>query len=515
MAIKLTKASDTDVVKQYKAFVESFRKITVANTSETTAERIKRIKRLEASPEEWFKYYFPNYCTAPSADFHRAATRRIIKNAEWFEVRAWSRELAKTARAMMEIIYLAMTGQIKLLMLASASLDSATKLLMPFKACFENNQRLIQDYGEQQTYGSWEGTAFKIKKGCYFYSFGAGQSPRGVRNENIRPDFILIDDIDTDEEVRNEDIQQRKYKWIMEALYATRSISNPLRVLVNGNIIGEHSTVKRLGEEHADHYSIVNIRDEAGRSTWSAKNTEAHIDRVLSLISYESAQKEYFNNPMDGGDTFKNLKEGKVPNLRNCSVVIYADPATSNRDKTSASDKAVGLIAKKGMDYYVVRAAVGTMSNAKFIDHLFDMYQYAKAKGADNVKVYIENNTLQNPFYEQVFLPLIYKQAVESGVFLPITPDERPKPEKWSRIEGTLEPINRLGHLIFNQAESEEPNMKRLKSQLKNASRKQKRLDGPDMLEGGVWILREMEAAAAADNYQVIRHRRSKRAFNN
>ena len=167
----------------------------MSNLNETTIEKAKRIKGLEQNPEEWFKYYFPNYCTSDSADFHKEATKRIIENAEWFEVRAWSRELAKSARSMFEYIYLAMTGKIKLVILASATLDSAVKLLLPFKACFEANDRIINDYGTQQNYGKWESSCFVIKKGCAFHGFGVGQSPRGIRNENIRPDAILIDDM--------------------------------------------------------------------------------------------------------------------------------------------------------------------------------------------------------------------------------------------------------------------------------------------------------------------------------
>jgi hypothetical protein len=509
---KIGKATDVDVLKAYRRFVDSFRKVTVANPNESATDRAKRVNLLEQNPEEWFKYYYPNYCSSEPAEFHKQATKRLLAKAEWFEVRAWSRELAKSARSMMEITFLAMTGQIHNLLLVSSTLDSAINLLMPFKACFESNARLINDYGEQQFFGKWETAKFTIKKGCQFKALGWGSSPRGSRKENFRPDFILIDDIDTDEECRNEDIQTQKFKWIEQALYATRSISNPLRLLVNGNIIHENCCVKKLAEK-ADHFDIINIRDEKGKSTWASKNTEENIDRVLSVISYESAQKEYFNNPMDGGDTFKDIHESKVPNLRDCAVVIYADPATSNRDKTSGSDKAIGIIACKDMNYYVARVACDTMSNAKFIDYLFEFYSYCKQQQVENVRVFIENNTLQNPFYEQVFLPLIYKKANETGVFLPVTPDARQKPEKWSRIEGTLEPINRLGHLIFNEAESEEPNMKRLKAQFKNASRKQKKLDGPDMVEGAVVMLREMQIADVPNAFETIQGRKSKRAF--
>jgi len=512
VARTIARATESDYLKAWREFKDNFRRSTPVDLNEKPLEKAKRIQMLEADPEKWFKYYFRNYCTAEPADFHKQATKRLLANKEWYEVRAWSRELAKSSRSMMEVCYLALTGQAHNVLLVSCTMDSAINLLLPFKSFFEANQRIINDYSEQQKFGQWEADKFTIQKGCQFRAVGWGGKVRGSRKDNFRPDFILLDDFDTDEECRNEDIMKQKKNWVEQALIPTRSISNPVRVLVNGNIIHENCAVKYFGEK-ADKFDIVNIRDAKNKSTWAAKNSEQDIDRVLSMISYESAQKEYFNNPMDGGDTFKDIHEGKVPDLRSCAVVIYADPATSNRDKTSGSDKAIGIIACKNMNYYIVRCACDTMSNAKFIDFLFEFYSYCKQQQVENVRVFIENNTLQNPFYEQVFLPLIYTKANETGVFLPVTPDTRDKPEKWSRIEGTLEPINRLGHLIFNESESEEPNMKRLKAQFKNASRKQKKLDGPDMVEGAVVILREMQITDTPDAFETIRTRKSKRAF--
>lgn len=507
---KLGRATDKDYIEAWQQFIANFRDSTPIDMAESKVEQLRRIERLEKDPESWFKYYFPKFCTAEPATFHKKAARRLLQNAEWYEVRAWSRELAKSSRSMMEVCFLALTGKIHNMLLVSNTHDNAMDLLLPFKAFFEANQRVIHDYGTQQRTGAWKGDKFIIRKGCSFRAIGWGESPRGTRNNEKRPDFILIDDIDTDEECRNEDIMKNKVNWIEQALICTRSISNPTRILVNGNVIHNNCAVNAMGKK-ADVFEIVNIRGKDGKSSWPEKNTEEQIDRVLSAISYESAQKEYYNNPMDGGDTFKELTDGKVPRLDTCKVIIYADPSTSNKDKTSGSDKAVGIIAKKGMDYYVVKVALDTMSNALFVAYLFDFYQYARQHKAQDVRVFIENNTLQDPFYEQVLLPLIYRQSSQNGVFLPITPDTRKKPEKWSRIEGTLEPINRLGHLIFNDKESEEPNMMRLKAQFKNASRKSKKLDGADMVEGGVFLLSEMEAIEAIGGIQTVKRTNTKK----
>ena len=493
------KATDKDYLEQWQKYCDNFRNATPTDANETEADKFRRIRRLESNPEEWFAYYFPHYCTAKPAAFHIAAAKRLIGNAEWFEVRAWSRELGKSARSMMEICFLALTGKIKNMLLVSNSHDNAVSLLLPFKACFESNRRFENDYGKQTTSGKWTSDKFLIKAGCMFRALGWGESPRGTRNNEKRPDFILIDDFDTDEECRNEDTMRNKINWLEQALIPTRSISNPTRILVNGNIIHDNCAVKYLGENIADKFDIVNIRDKDGKSSWPEKNTEEQIDRVLSTISYESAQKEYFNNPMDGGTVFKELVFGKVPALKNCAVLVYADPATSNKDVSSGSYKAVGIIAKQGFNYYIIKTWLDTMSTAHFVEALFSAYNAAINAGAENVKVWIENNSLQAPFFEQVLQPAVFQYSEQLGVMLPLMTDARAKQDKYTRIEGLLEPINRAGQLIFNEKEHDNPDMKRLAAQFRNFSRKQKRMDGPDMVEGGVYILKQTEAAEAVD----------------
>ena len=512
MAKRIGIASDKEYLDLFKQYCDNFKNATPVNTRETPAERLKRVAMLEANEEKWFKYYFPNYCTAEPAKFHKAATKRLFANPEWFEVRAWSRELAKSARSMMECIKLALTGKIRNVLLVSNSHDNAVLLLAPFKALFESNQRIIQDYGPQMNMGAWTADKFVCKNGCSFRALGWGESPRGTRNAEKRPDFILIDDFDTDEECRNEDTMKKKIAWMEQALIPTRSISNPTRILVNGNIISDNCMVKYLGEsDTCDKFDIVNIRDKDGKSSWPEKNTEEDIDRVLSTISYASAQKEYFNNPMDGGTVFSDLKEGKIPPLRHCMSIIYADPATSNKDRSNASYKAIGCILFKDNTYYIARAKVDTMSTTHFVEALYNMYDWAVYHGAENIQVHIENNSLQDPFYEQAMLPVIYEVGKARNTFLPIIPDTRKKGDKFTRIEGLLEPIHRAGLLVFNEAEHDDPDMKRLRTQFLNCSPKQKRIDGPDMVEGGVYILKQRISVEASQGFISVKRKNTQK----
>lgn len=459
------------------------------NVDETPLEKKKRIADLEAKPEEWKKYYFSKFCTAEPAPFHLDASKQILNNPEYYIVLSWSRELAKSTRTMMDVIYLVMTGKKKNILLVSYSSDNAEMLLRPYKNVFEQNERLRNDYGDQVNFGNWKEKKFVLSNGASFRAIGKGESPRGAKNDEARPDVILIDDIDTDEECRNPDRIKESVNWIEQALIPTRSISNPLLIIACGNVIANYCCITEMAKR-ADKHEIINIRDKNGKSSWPQKNSEAHIDRVLSQISWASAQKEYFNNPIIEGTVFKEIYYDKVPKLKDCdSVVIYSDPATSNKDKGKASTKGVIVIGKKGLKYYVYRVWLDTMGNSKFIDCLFEAYEYVISEGVDVCKVYVENNSLQDPFYEQVLYPLIRQKANDTGKALPITPDTRRKAEKYFRIEGTLEPLNRLGNLIFNEKEKKNPHMQRMESQMLGVSEKAKMMDGPDMLEGGVWIL--------------------------
>ena len=493
----MAKKSNKQYLADWNAYCENISKVTPIDLNETPGQKLNRISKLENDDEAWFKYYFPNFYTSEPAPFHLKATKRVMKNPEWYEVRSWSRELSKSGRTMMEIIKLALLGKKKNILMVSSTYDNAERLLLPYKAILEKNNRIINDYGSQQSIGQWESGEFVTKQGVSFRALGAGQSPRGTRKDEVRPDTILIDDIDTDEECRNPDRIKQKIKWIEEALMPTRSISNALLVIVCGNIIAKYCCVTELAKK-ADIHEVINIRDKNGKSSWASKNSEEAIDRVLSKISWTSAQKEYFNNPIIEGDVFKSINYGKCPPLSKCSqVIVYGDPSPSNKEGGKSSTKALVIIGLYQGKYYIYRCWIDNTTNAKFISWMFEAIKFLKINRVDITRIFIENNTLQDPFYTQVILPLVYQMQDQYGFNLPITPDTRKKPEKFYRIEGTLEPLHRLGNLIFNIDLKGEANMQRMEDQMLGVSPTAKIMDGPDAVEGGVWIVQNREVKKA------------------
>ena len=480
------KQIDKNALANWEKYKENVYRSTPVDQNMSHAEREKHRAWLEAHPVEWIKFFFPGYAKYEFADFQKRAIRRILANDEWFEVLSWSRELAKSTVTMFIVSFLALTGKKRNVILTSNSKDNAVRLLAPYRANFEANGRIIAYYGKQQSIGAWTEEEFITKSGVAFRAIGAGQSPRGSRNESIRPDVLLVDDFDTDEDCKNPDIIQKRWEWWEQALYPTRSTSEPTLIIFCGNIIAKDCCVTRAGEI-ADHWDIVNIRDKHGKSTWPEKNSEEHIDRTLSKISTMSQQHEYFNNPISQGEIFKDVVYAKVPPLSKFkALVIYGDPAPGeSKGKKGTSFKAVMLLGKLNDKLYVIKARLAHALNAEFIDWYVELLQFVANKS--NVYCWMENNKLQDPFFQQVFKPLVQKVRKDKGIDLYIRGDEEKKTEKATRIEANLEPINRAGNLILNIDEKDNPHMKELEDQFKLFTLNLKYpADGPDAVEGGL-----------------------------
>lgn len=495
MAKKTDKQSYHDWEKFYLNFVAEVS----ADQNETIEEQKARIKKLESNFEEWKKYYFPKYCYAPPAPFHKKSSRRILANGEWYESRVWARELAKDAVCMMETIFQALTGMKNNVLLISNSWDKAADLLEPYRITLEKNERIINDYGVQQLVGSWAYGDFVTTGGASFLAVGAGQSPRGSRKEEVRPDKIIISDIDTDEDVLNIDIIDKRWQWFEKAVFPTRSVSKEFQVVWLGNLIAKDCCVARA-MKNADYVDIVNLEDEDGNSTWAEKNSIENIARIKSKISTAAFQAEYMNNPLTEGSVFKEMTWGKVPPLHTFPFLInYSDPSPSNNTKSKAnSNKSSFLLGLLGGRLYVITGYLDRVTNAEFVDWFYNIDKYVN--GRNQVFNYIENNSLQDPFYQQVFIPLFEDARKKYNKIVNITPDTRKKPEKYVRVEGNLEPLNRTNNLILNEAEKGNPHMIRLAEQFLLVSPKAVVGDGPDCIEGGYFLANMRNSQLATDS---------------
>lgn len=79
-----------------------------------------------------------------------------------------------------------------------------------------------------------------------FTSIGAGQSIRGINYHNIRPDYIIVDDLYDEEDINNPESTLKKNAWFWGSLYPARAKSRENCVHVQGTAINDEDVLDKL-----------------------------------------------------------------------------------------------------------------------------------------------------------------------------------------------------------------------------------------------------------------------------
>ena len=483
----------TDALKEWQLHNEEVQQQTTVDRSETRAVKLARIARARKDYAFFVEYYFPHFAKCKTGKFQTDAANKILKSKNLKAVFKWARAHAKSTHMDVFIplwLKCQVQRELNVMVVVGKNNDNANTLLSDIQSELQYNQRYINDFGEQYNQGHWSEGSFVTRDGCAFFALGRGQSPRGLRYRDQRPDYVVIDDLDDDELCQNESRVGKLTDWVKEALFGVLDGGRGRFIMV-GNLIGKTSVLQRVSEIESVHVSQVNIYDKHGNVTWAEKWTKEEVKEMEKFMGYRSFQKEYMNNPITEGAVFRDedLTFAEVPALHKFRFLIaYADPSPSNNTtERQNSTKALWLIGNMDGRFYVITGFLDRVTNDQFVDWFYWIEEFVNGK--TQIYNYLENNTLQAPFFDQVFMPLFYKKGAERNHHIGVIPDPRKKPDKFTRIEGGLEPIARTGRLIFNIKEKDNPNMKRLIEQFKlfNPSMKAP-ADGPDSIEGGVFI---------------------------
>ena len=494
-----------DALKDWALHNDEVQRQTTVNHAESKSEQLARLRRARKDYAFFVEYYFPHFAKCKTGSFQVKAANAILKAKNLKAVFKWARAHAKSTHMDIFIplwLKCQEKREINVMVIVGKSQDNANTLLSDLQSELQFNQRYINDFGEQYNSGHWAEGNFVTRDACAFFALGRGQSPRGLRYRDQRPDYIVIDDLDDDELCLNPARVSRITDWVKEALFGTLDGGRGRFIMV-GNLIGKDSVLQRIATTEGVHLSQVNIYDKNGNVTWAEKWSKEEVIKMEEFMGYRSFQKEYMNNPILEGAVFKEITYGEIPPLRKFRfLVAYADPSPSNNvNDRKNSTKALWLMGYLDNKFYVITGFLDRVTNDEFVDWFYIIEAFVDGK----TQIYncIENNTLQQPFFEQVFLPLFLKKAIQYKHHIGVIPDTRRKPDKFSRIEGNLEPLVRTSRLVFNIQEKDHPHFKRLAEQFSTFNPGMKDpADGPDAIEGAVWILNQKiaEQAIGADS---------------
>lgn len=486
----------------YELWRERCRQVqSVTDTSalrpETPAGRERRKARLLANYAAFCEYYFPHYLqlrdkatgevvrTIHNAPFHNEAARTVRDTPNLKAVFMWPRGHAKSTHLdiFLPLWLMFQPGRlINFMVVVGKSEDSAVRLLGDIQAELEANRRLTADFGEQKNGGSWLDGEFRTNSGVKFLACGRGQSPRGLRDREARPDYIVIDDLDDDELCRNERRVREMTDWVKEALFGSLDVGRGRFIMV-GNLISKNSVLYNISRTRGVVLSKVQAVDRDGNPVWREKWTRREAEEYRDFVGYRAWEKEMMHNPIVDGSIFRNewIRWKRLPGLsRYDSLVCYTDP--SFRSTTANDYKACRLWGKAGTELHLIDCFVRQATVGEMVRWLYDLYE--RARDTASVRFYMEAN-----FMQDVILDEFAAEGGLRGYQLPILPDRRKKPGKLQRIEA-VSPLWERGLVWYNEAKRDDPDMQVGIEQtlaLERGSRVHD--DAPDADEGAIWLL--------------------------
>jgi hypothetical protein len=124
--------------------------------------------------------------------------------------------------------------------------DKALLINTSIRHELETNEELKEIYGDQVGQDKWTDTQFVLRNGTIFTAVSTGQSIRGINYNNIRPDYIVPDDLFSDEDINNPDSTIKKNEWFWGSLYPARAKSRRNCVHVQGTAINNYDTLKYI-----------------------------------------------------------------------------------------------------------------------------------------------------------------------------------------------------------------------------------------------------------------------------
>lgn len=485
--------------------------------NESEDEKQKRKAELRDDPVKFCSYYFQHYMDSDFAWFHKKAMQKIANTKDLFAVLEWPREHAKSV--IIDIfmpMYLYASEQLTGMLLISSNETKAKGLLGDLQAELESNQLWINDYGNLCSFGKWQDGHFVTNDGIGFWAFGRGQSPRGVRVGEKRPNYASIDDIDDKVLVRNQKRVLDTRDYVLEDVFGAMPITGS-RLIVAGNRIHKASTLaylvgdvepndpKRKGIYHLKVYAIENNRHgkasfENGRPAWK-RYTLAMLKAKFDKQGYVSSRREFFHEHHEEGHVFRNEWINWRPSLSTKSydhLIVYCDPSFKSKQKNDY--KAVVLVGKKGKRYDIIDAWVRQASVKSMVAVFYDWYDEVE----NAARYYMEANFMQDSLIDE-----FDEEADSRGYFVPITPDKRNKPNKEVRIEN-LQPLFERGHLCFNEKLKKSPDMQTLVQQFTGFPFAHD--DGPDAVEGAIFLLQKRGRSSRMEIrtgiYKTSNHRR-------
>lgn len=426
------------------------------------------------------------------------------------------------------------------ILILSDSSEQAEGFLDDIKTELEDNANIIMDFGSLKGDKAWRTGVILTKTDIKAEAIGSGKKVRGRRHRNWRPDLIVLDDIENDENVNTPEQRRKLKNWFDKAVskagdtytdimyigtilhydsLLNNVLQNPIyKTKKYRAVISEATNTKLWDEWEGIYTNLFNENHEEDARTFY----EAHEEEMLlgvevlweEKLSYydlmeikvsegtASFNSELQNDPIDPESATFNPEwfDYYEPELVDFSspefVFVAANDPSLGKNKKSDTSSIINLALSTKTGYmYVADASVERRKPDVIIDDVFEMNRRLKRdykKGFYKFGVEVVQ-------FQYFFKEVMAAKSAEEGEYIPIE-EIQSTVNKVLRIE-SLQPVIKNKYLKFNREH------KTLLKQLQEFPMG-KNDDAPDGLQMAVQLAQTVKAVASKANYKTVLRRR-------
>ena len=512
-------------------------------------------RKLGAIDMEFFgRASFPHYFSRPSPEFHReldaiwqqgvlkgrypltaADTKTISRLPGVRRAVAAPRGHAKSTNLTFKgTMHSTLYGYKHYPIIISDSSEQAEGFLDNIRVEFEENTAILEDFGPLA--GSvWRSNVLVTKTNIKIEAIGSGKKIRGRKHRTWRPDLIILDDVENDENVRTPEQRKKLKDWFDKAVskcgddytdivyigtllhydsLLAKTLANPAYRSIKYKAVIRFSQADDLWQQWETIFTDLSNDDrEADALAFFQAHKTAMLEGTQVLWEEKLSYYDLMVMRVSEGEASFNSEEQNEPiNPDDClfmeewfdyyneAEVNFGDPAFDffgfidpSLGKTKRSDfSAIVTLAKhKGSGYmYVVDADIERRHPDRIIADVLAKERWLRASfGHGYRKLGAETNQFQWFLKEE-----LAKASAKAGLYLPIEEVQQTS-DKVMRVQ-TLQPDVKNKYIKFNRRH------KRLLEQLTQFPMGAHD-DGPDALEGARSIAKKVKRFRILDRAEL------------
>ncbi len=257
----------------------------------------------------WAQRFLPHYFNEPPAAFHAELLRDARCGRRRQIARVAPRGHAKsTCLALALPLWCVCERARRNIVIITHEASLATQFVRDIRQELETNEPLREHYGDLVHRAKWAEQKFTTSTGVSVQARGAGGSFRGVRIGPHRPDLIICDDIEEDEQVESPQGRRKLENWFRRVVMP--ALAPRGRMIVLGSLIHYDSLLSNLrdakrypGWDYRVYRAIEPHVNPDGsfelRPLWPARWPLARLEEERERIGVAAFEQEYQANPVE------------------------------------------------------------------------------------------------------------------------------------------------------------------------------------------------------------------------